>query len=111
MYAMGEKYWIPDLKNHAKLLFPESIRYVSEASLCEVITEVYASTPETDRGLRDLVLDAVVKDLNEKMRNKELKKIALEVAPQFGYELLERAFGGPDFDQCSQPLRSYRSVR
>jgi hypothetical protein len=80
MYAMGEKYWIPDLKNHAKLLFPESIRYVSEASLCEVITEVYASTPETDRGLRDLVLDAVVKDLNEKMRNKELKKIALEVA-------------------------------
>jgi hypothetical protein len=93
MYAMGEKYLIPDLKSHAKLSFSESIPYISGASLCEVITEVYTSTPETDRGLRDIVLDAVVRDLNEKMRNKGLKKIAIEMVPQFGYELLERALG------------------
>ena len=54
---------------------------------------MYTSTPETDRGLRDIVIDAVATDLNEKMRNKELKKIAIEIVPQFGYELLERAFG------------------
>ena len=96
MYAMGEKYLTPDLKNHAKLSFSESIRYISVASLCEVITEVYTSTPETDRGLRDIVLDTAVIDLNEMMRNKELKKIAIETVPQFGYELLEKAFGGTE---------------
>jgi hypothetical protein len=94
MYAMGEKYLTPDLKNHAKLSFSESIRYISVASLCEVITEVYASTPETDRGLRDIVLDTAIIHLREMMRNKELKKIAIEMVPQFGYELLERAFEG-----------------
>jgi hypothetical protein len=96
MYAMGEKYLIPGLKNHAKLLFSKSMPYIPLASMCEVITEVYTSTPEIDRGLRDIVLDAVVIGLNEKIRNKELKKIALEVAPQFGYELLERALGSLD---------------
>jgi hypothetical protein len=106
MYAMGEKYLTPDLKSHAKSSFSESIRYISVASLCEVIKEVYASTPETDRGLRDIVLDAVVVDLNEKMRNKELKKISIEVVPQFGYELLERAFGGPNI---VDPYR-YRAI-
>jgi hypothetical protein len=97
MYAMGEKYLTPDLKSHAKLLFSQSVHHISVASLCKVITEVYTSTPETDRGLRDMVIDAVVIDLNEKIRNKELKKIAIEMVPQFGYELLERAFGSTNF--------------
>ena len=101
MYAMGEKYLTPDLKNHAKSSFSESIRYISVASLCEVITEVYASTPETDRGLRDMVLDTAVIDLKEMMRNKELKKIAIEMVPQFGYELLERVFGGTNIQDGS----------
>jgi hypothetical protein len=93
MYAMGDKYLTPDLKSHAKLSFPESVRDISVASLCEAITEVYTSTPETDRGLRDMVLDAVIADPNKKIRNEEVKKIAIEIVPQFGYELLERAFG------------------
>ena len=84
---------IADLKSHAKLSFSESIPYISGDWLCEVITEVYTSTPETDRGLRDMVLDEVVNDLSRKMRNQGLKKIAIEMVPQFGYELLERAFG------------------
>jgi hypothetical protein len=102
MYAMGDKYLTPDLKSHAKLSFPESVRDISVASLCETITEVYTSTPETDRGLRDMVLDAVIADPNKKIRNKEVKEIAIEIVPQFGYELLERAFGSTNIvDSCT----------
>jgi hypothetical protein len=92
MYAMGEKYLIPDLKKYAESSFSESMRHVSAASLCEVITEVYASTPESDRGLRDKVLEMAFNDIREMMPNKEFKKVAIEMVPQFGYELLQSIF-------------------
>jgi hypothetical protein len=48
--------------------------------------------PKTDRGLRDTVLDAEVIDLDEKMWNKDYRRL-IEMVLQFGYKLLERAFG------------------
>lgn len=58
VYALAEKYDIPSLKQLAKSKFEMAMAcwYDSE-EFAEAIEEVYCSTVDSDRGLRDVVLE------------------------------------------------------
>lgn len=57
VYALGEKYDIPCLKQLAKQKFEMAAAcYYDAAELAEAIELVYQSTVDTDRGLRDVVV-------------------------------------------------------
>lgn len=57
VYALAEKYDIPSLKTLARRKFEIAIScYYDAPELAEAIERVYSSTVESDRGLRDVVL-------------------------------------------------------
>lgn len=57
VYALGEKYDISSLKQLAKQKFEMAAAcYYDAPELAEAIALVYQSTVDTDRGLRDIVL-------------------------------------------------------
>ena len=59
VYALAEKYDIPSLKQLAKRKFEmEMACYYDSPEFAETIEEVYCSTIDSDRGLRDIVLEA-----------------------------------------------------
>jgi speckle-type POZ protein len=43
-----------------------------------VITEIYSSTPETDRGLRDLVIDIVCKHIKALLKKSDFQTVLEE---------------------------------
>ena len=56
MYAMGDLYDITSLKEYARGEFSKALyKGWRTDELVPAITEIYASTPESDRGLRDIV--------------------------------------------------------
>jgi hypothetical protein len=60
MYALADKYGISDLKELARDKFADAVDrncYESEFSLA--IRTVYASTPDDDMGLRDVVVETI----------------------------------------------------
>ncbi|KAJ9624856.1 hypothetical protein H2203_004806 [Taxawa tesnikishii (nom. ined.)] len=59
VYALAEKYDIPTLKELAKRKFEMAMAcYYDSPEFADAIEEVYCSTIDTDRGLRDVVLQA-----------------------------------------------------
>lgn len=93
MYAIGEKYLIPGLKSLARARFrgefedhPSTTPVVMNAT---VISEVYTTTPETDRGLRDFVLEYALRRIRKLKDNKDFCQEAADI-PRFGFELWER---------------------
>ncbi|KAK5170575.1 uncharacterized protein LTR77_005163 [Saxophila tyrrhenica] len=59
VYALAEKYDIPSLKQLAKKKFEmEMACYFDSPELAEAIEDVYCSTIDSDRGLRDVVIEA-----------------------------------------------------
>lgn len=57
VYALAEKYDVPSLKELARRKFEMALAcYYDSPELPEAIEEVYCSTLDTDRGLRDIVL-------------------------------------------------------
>lgn len=57
VYALAEKYDIPALKQLAKNKFEMAMAcYYDSEDFAEAIEEVYCSTIDSDRGLRDIVL-------------------------------------------------------
>jgi hypothetical protein len=56
VYAMGEKYGIPGLKDLAQRKFEHAVTNGwQDATFCSVVRSVYESTNSNDRGLRDIV--------------------------------------------------------
>lgn len=59
VYALAEKYDIPSLKGLAKCKFEEACAcWYDSPEFADAIEEVYCSTIDSDRGLRDVVLQA-----------------------------------------------------
>lgn len=59
VYALAEKYGVPALKNLAKRKFEcQMACYYDSPEFADAIDEVYSSTIDSDRGLRDIVLQA-----------------------------------------------------
>ena len=59
VYALAEKYDIPSLKDLARSKFEMAMAcYYDSSEFADAIEEVYCSTIDSDRGLRDIVLQA-----------------------------------------------------
>jgi hypothetical protein len=59
VYALAEKYDIPSLKQLARSKFEMAMAcFYDSPNFAEAIEEVYCSTIDSDRGLRDIVLEA-----------------------------------------------------
>lgn len=56
VYALAEKYNIPALKNLAKTKFEKHELSCDPTHYSEVIRAIFDTTPETDLGLRDIVI-------------------------------------------------------
>jgi hypothetical protein len=92
MYVMGDKYLIPDLKTYARQLFKEAFSTQEGVLMGDTIIAVYSSTPENDRGLRDIVLETLLAKPNSSFRAAEFRTAATDVVPKFGFDLLGRMF-------------------
>lgn len=61
VYAIAEKYDIQPLKQLARAKFEAAMAcYWDSADFAEAIEEVYCSTLDNDRGLRDIVMQAFI---------------------------------------------------
>ena len=104
MYAIGEKYIIPALKDLAKRYFSETVILQSGASLGTSIHEAYTTTPDSDRGLRDVVLTFTRHHITSLVQGSEFCRLAVE-APRFGFVLLQHTVE----KVVQQNARSYKT--
>ena len=96
MYAMGDQYDIKDLKEEALWKFKKAVEAKKGHSneipnLVEVIPTVYATTPDSDRGLRDAVVSFGVMNL-ERMKDLPKFKSAATRVPTYLIEVLPGFF-------------------
>ena len=96
MYAMGDQYDIRDLKDEALWKFEKAIEAKKEHSdelpyLVAVIPTVYATTPDSDRGLRDVVVAFGARNLEHLKDLADFESAATQV-PIFLIEVLPRFF-------------------
>ncbi|KAI0450336.1 hypothetical protein F5B21DRAFT_508284 [Xylaria acuta] len=70
VYSIAGRYLIPKLKDYSKAKFESAISCLLDstgfsADLCAVVSEIYSCTPESDRGLRDIVAEAFHNNLSK----------------------------------------------
>ena len=92
MYALGDEYDIPDLKEEALWKFEKAIEAMEGLSdeltdIIEVIPTVYETTPDGDRSLRDAVVAFGAKNLKQ-MEDLPEFKIAATRVPVYLIEVL-----------------------
>lgn len=118
MYAMGEKYGIAGLKQLALNKFEVAFDCVKARDLGEflfVIPDVYSSTPDTDDGLRNLVvsLPTTRKDCYKRlMIHPELKSTIIQT-PLFALGLIIKTapqVNGRWCDNCSEYMGTQLAV-
>lgn len=57
MYAIGDKYDLPRLSKFAKVQFRDALHRVADHTVfLSLIPRIYESTPDSDRGLRDVAI-------------------------------------------------------
>lgn len=61
VYAIAEKYNIPELKELAKTKFQKNKKARTNTHLREVINAIFDSTPETDSGLRGIMVSRIAR--------------------------------------------------
>ena len=77
MYALAEKYDMPDLKSLAIQKFAPMAKahwpsYYEDSTL-QLIEDIYSTTPSSDRGLQNIAVEACKRDVREKVRDKDRK--------------------------------------
>ena len=84
MYALGEKLDMEGLKEEAAWRFQENLKALRLRSelpgMLEVVRAIYTITPESDRGLRDHVVDICASGWKLIKTVPEFKAIALQVS-------------------------------
>ena len=96
MYALSDEYDIQDLREEALWKFEQAIKAKKGHSdefpyLVEVIATVYATTPDSDRGLRDVIVAFGAENL-ERMRDLPEFKSAVIRVPIYLTEVLPKFF-------------------
>ncbi|KAF1953475.1 hypothetical protein CC80DRAFT_551518 [Byssothecium circinans] len=94
VYAIAEKYGIIGLKALAKKKFAHQIEaHLSSDELPEACQEAYESTVDTDRGLRDVIIQTFRSHPELSLR-KDVE-LALRDTPGLAFELFRMASGLP----------------
>ncbi|KAF2810733.1 uncharacterized protein BDZ99DRAFT_519417 [Mytilinidion resinicola] len=89
MYALADKYNIEGLKLIAKVRFTGDVQEGwSHEEFPDAIRIVYDTTPEMDLGLRDAIVDVLLKN-SSLLDKKEIEAVVKKIA-ELSYELLKR---------------------
>ncbi|OJD32335.1 btb poz domain protein [Diplodia corticola] len=88
MYALGEIYAISSLKKLAKKRFQDMFeRPLDGHIIAPAIRAIYDTTPETDRGLRDVVVASCKPRIRSLLKDDDFNEMMDNVGP-FGKDLL-----------------------
>lgn len=94
IYALAEKYDIPSLKQLAKTKFEMAMAcYYDAPEFADAIEEVYCTTIDSDRGLRDIVLEAFKS--HPQLANTQDVFAVIEDTPSLALELFKVERGLP----------------
>ena len=92
IYSFARVYQIPGLQYLARMRFEHAITYEYDDGLVlQCIRLVYEPEPKSDRGLRDLVVSALVPRLSailEEVGNRNCLKTLFQCHPEFAIDLL-----------------------
>ncbi|KAI9862326.1 MAG: hypothetical protein M1813_004802 [Trichoglossum hirsutum] len=92
VYAVAEKYDIKDLKELARSRFSTwASENWNHSEFSMMIQEVYDSTPDSDRGLRDIVEAIVKKNVNCALHSDEFMKLLMSQMRELGVAVLTAA--------------------
>ncbi|RLL94481.1 hypothetical protein CFD26_103110 [Aspergillus turcosus] len=100
MYAQGDYFQIEGLKAKAKERFEKTfLNSSTKDSFAATVTEVYTSTAEDDRGLRDIVVQLTRNNLPQLRsgQNPILSDQLLKLVPQFMLDICVSAM-----DECAR---------
>jgi hypothetical protein len=108
VYSIADRYTIPALKEHAKEKFQKatSVGWAMD-DFPLTVAEVYSSTPETDRGLRDLVVQLCQEHLGHLRNNRQFQDV-LKRTKDFAADLVRSFQGNPTYKcpNCHQTWQS-----
>lgn len=91
VYSVAEKYDIAMLKDKAKEKFElraETGNLVTASEFTEIITEIYRTTPSSDRGLRNVVSQICARH-TQTIVNDPVFKSSIEETGEFVFDLLQ----------------------
>ena len=95
MYALGDEYDIKDLKMEASRNLQAALREKGHndevTAVLNVIPAIYTTTPDSDRGLRDLVAEFGAQHMERMKDRPELEDVVVQ-APKFLFEAMPRYF-------------------
>lgn len=92
VYALGEIYAISGLKRLARTRFWKAGHLIKKSHiLASAIQAIYGSTPESDKGLRDVVVMIAEKQIEDHMKNHEFREM-MDGLGQFREDLVASAF-------------------
>ena len=101
MYGVGDKYGIQGLKSTCAQKMTAAIEVIDwkrnpQAEIEEYATAVafaYTTEPDSDKGLRTVMVDSIKEHVKSLMKIKEFAEI-VEMAPQFAIDLIARLTEG-----------------
>ncbi|KAF2107648.1 hypothetical protein BDV96DRAFT_653446 [Lophiotrema nucula] len=96
VYEIAERYGIPGLKTLARKKFGDQLQlHLTSTEFPEACQEVYESTVDSDRGLRDIVIQTFRANPDLSLR-KDVEQVIRET-PGLAFELFRMANGLPVF--------------
>ena len=91
MYALGEKYVVPDLCNFALSRLRKEARWSwSMPCFGDAIKFAYQTTPSSDRRLRDILVEASSENVKTLLQENEWFRELMREVPDFGIDLVIR---------------------
>jgi len=79
VYSIGDKYGVVALKSRAKKKFDKAVKTCWDMDdFAHAITEVYSSTPSTDRGLRDTIVEVARKNISTLLEKEDFRSVLEE---------------------------------
>lgn len=105
VYALAEKYDIETLKTMSRQKFARCSQYYwANDDVLTLLQLVYETTPSTDRGLRDIMLDIYSEHRDDLMRNPRLPGV-LEKDAAMAFDIFKRV--KEDLDNRISALDEY----
>lgn len=89
VYSIADRYAIGALKSRAKEKFDKAVKTCwNMDDFAHAITEVYSSTPSTDRGLRDTVVEVARKNISTLLGKEDFRNV-LEETVGFAADVIQ----------------------
>ncbi len=93
MYTMGDKYGIGGLKKVAEVKFEDAVKQkMSPLEFLPAVIKIYESTPDVDRGLRDVAVRLATLSVKSLTASTTFRKVIAKV-PEFACDVINWTSG------------------